>query len=82
MSCGEEGFAEVARDDLFRGADGREVDASIPAEEHIDVRRYTMELGEGEDSGFLSAFRRFGMTKASGGGQKGFEQLGDAGLMH
>jgi hypothetical protein len=40
VASGEEGFAEVAGDDFFLVADGGEVDASVPAEEYIDVRRY------------------------------------------
>jgi hypothetical protein len=40
---GEEAFSEVAGDDSFFGADGGEVDAGVPAEEYIDVRRYTAE---------------------------------------
>jgi len=31
MACGEEGFSEVAGDDFFRGADGGEIDARVPA---------------------------------------------------
>jgi hypothetical protein len=33
VAGGEEGFAEVAGDDFFFGADGGEIDASVPAEE-------------------------------------------------
>ena len=33
VTGGEEGFAEVAGDDFFFGADGGEVDAGVPAEE-------------------------------------------------
>jgi len=40
----EEGLAEVASDDLFRIADGGEVDAGVPAEQKIDVRRYLFEV--------------------------------------
>ena len=40
----EEGFSEVAGNDFFRVADGREVDAGVPSEEKIDVRRYLLEL--------------------------------------
>ncbi len=39
---GKQGFAEVASDNFFGGADGGEVDARIPAEKYIDVRRYTL----------------------------------------
>jgi len=42
---GEEAFAEVAGDDLFRIADGGEIDARVPAEEYIDVGRYMIEVG-------------------------------------
>ena len=62
VAGGEEGFAEVAEDDLFRVADGGEVDAGIPAQEYIDVGRYTLKLGGGQDSRFLTGLRRFGMT--------------------
>jgi hypothetical protein len=40
VACGEEAFAEVAGDDLFFVADGGQVDAGVPAEKYIDVRRY------------------------------------------
>jgi hypothetical protein len=50
VAGGEEGFAEVAGDDFFRIADGGEVDAGVPTEEYIDVRRYMLELFGGEDS--------------------------------
>jgi hypothetical protein len=42
VAGGEEGFAEVAGDDFFRVADGGQVDAGIPMQEYIDVRRYIM----------------------------------------
>ena len=85
MACGEEAFTEVAGDDLFRVADGREVDAGVPAEKYIDVCRYTLQLGEGRDSRFLTApLARFGMTRGCRGGRskEGFEQLGDTGGVH
>src|SRR5579864_592548 len=41
MLGGEEGFAEVAGDDFFGVADGGEIDAGVPVEKYIDVRRYT-----------------------------------------
>jgi hypothetical protein len=41
MAGGEEAFAEVAGDDILGVADGGQVDAGVPAEEYIDVRRYT-----------------------------------------
>jgi hypothetical protein len=44
VAGGEEGFAEVAGDYFFGIADGGEIDASIPAEKYIDVRRYMLEL--------------------------------------
>src|SRR5208282_6180312 len=55
VTRGEEGFAEVAGDDFFGVADGGEVDAGIPADEYIDVCRYMLQLGGGQDSGFLVA---------------------------
>jgi hypothetical protein len=41
MAGGEQAFAEVAGDDILGVADGGQVDAGVPAEEYIDVRRYT-----------------------------------------
>jgi len=86
IAGGEEALAEVAGYDFFGVADGGEVDAGIPAEEYIDVRRYTMQLGGGQDCRFLSGFRRFGMTTAlrdcDWGAEEGVEQLGDAGRVH
>ena len=64
VAGGEEALAEVTGDDLFGVADGGQVDAGIPAEEYIDVRRYTLELRGGEDSRFLTGVRRFRMTRA------------------
>ena len=37
MEAGEEAFAEVAADDLFRVADGREVDAAVPLEDKLKI---------------------------------------------
>lgn len=44
MLGGEQGFAEVAGDDVFGVADGGEVDARIPVDEYIDVCRYISQL--------------------------------------
>ena len=44
----EEGFAEVAGNDLVRVADSGEVGAGVPAQQKIDVRRYLIELGGSE----------------------------------
>ena len=67
MAGGEEGFAEVAGDYFFWIPDGGEVDAGVPVEEYIDVRRYMLELGGREDSRFL-AMRPLGMTRVWDGG--------------
>ena len=56
MAGGEEAFAEVAGHYLFPVANGGQVDARVPAEKYIDVRRYIMQLGNGED-GFPGASR-------------------------
>ena len=61
----------MASHNFFFVADGGEVDAGVPVQEYIDVRRYILELDGGEDSGFLSGFRRFGMTKVWGGDFEG-----------
>jgi hypothetical protein len=83
VAGGEEGFAEVAGDDFFFAADRCEVDAGVPVEKYIDVCRYMLELGGGEDSRFLTGKRRrFGMTRVWGSGKKGLEQFGDAGGVH
>jgi hypothetical protein len=69
MAGGEEGFAEVAGDDFFGIADGGEVNAGVPAEEYIDVRRYTVQLRRRQNSRFLTGpSARFGMTRVCGGG--------------
>jgi hypothetical protein len=44
VAGGEEALAEVAGDDFFGVTDGGEVDAGIPAEKYIDVRRYIMQV--------------------------------------
>ena len=51
----------MASDDVFGVADGGEVDAGVPSEEYIDVRRYILELGGGQDNRFLVA-TLLGMT--------------------
>ncbi len=48
MSGREKGFAEMTGDDLLGLAHRSEVDAGVPAEQHIDVRRYILQLGFGE----------------------------------
>jgi hypothetical protein len=82
MARGEEGFAEVTGNYFFWIADGGEVDAGVPEEKYIDVRRYMLELGDREDSRFPSTALRasltgplapFGMTKICGGEQKGLQ---------
>jgi len=73
----------VAGYDFFWVADGCEVDAGVPAEEYIDVRRYVLELGRGEDSRFLAGpSARLGMTIVWDWSQERFEQFGDAGGVH
>ena len=62
MAGGEEAFAEVTGHDLFFVADASQVHAGVPALKHIDVRRYILQLGGGEDSGFRGA-SRLGMTR-------------------
>ena len=67
----EEGLAEMAGDDLFRGTDGGEIDARVPAQQKIDVRRYLIQRGGGK--------------RGAGGGravEKGLEQLGDPEGVH
>jgi len=67
----EEGLAEMAGDDLFRGTDGGEIDARVPAQQKIDVRRYLIQRGGGK--------------RGAGGGcavEKRLEQLGDPGGVH
>ena len=68
---------------FFWVADGGQVDAGVPVVEYIDVRRYTLELGGGEDSRFFTGpLARFGMTRTWGGGQERLEQFGYAGGVH
>jgi hypothetical protein len=71
VAGGEEGFAEVAGHDFFRIADGGEVDAGVPVEKYIDVRRYMIAEGvvgsESSVVGFL---------------QEGLKEVGDAGGVH
>jgi hypothetical protein len=79
----EQALAEVAGYYFFFVADGGQVDAGVPVEKYIDVRRYIFELSGGEDSRFLTGpSARFGMTRLSGGGYEGLEQFGDAGRVH
>jgi hypothetical protein len=40
VAGGEQALAEVTSDNFLGIADGGEVDASVPAEQYIDVRRY------------------------------------------
>jgi hypothetical protein len=68
VAGGEEAFAEVAGYDFFGVADAGEVDAGVPAEEYIDVRRYMLELGGGQDNRFLVA-SLVGMTSGLGDGR-------------
>ena len=55
----EEGLAEMAGDDLFRGTDGGEIDARVPAQQKIDVRRYLIEL-PGSQRGVEEGDQEFG----------------------
>jgi hypothetical protein len=85
VAGGEEAFAEVTSDDFFGIADCGEVDAGVPAEKYIDVRRYMLELRGRENSRFLTGpLARFGMTRVLGSGRvkEWFEQFGDAGIGH
>ena len=77
----EQALAEVAGYDFFGIADGSEVDAGVPAEQYIDVRRYTLQLSGGQDSRFLVA-SLLGMTRGGAGREEWVEQFGDAGLVH
>jgi hypothetical protein len=58
----EEALAEVSCHDMFWIADCGEVDAGIPAEEYIDVRRYILQLSGREDSRFLHSAVAFAPT--------------------
>src|SRR5579864_17621 len=84
MAGGEEALAEVASHDLVGVANGSEVDAGVPADKYIDVCRYTLKLCGGQERGFLTGLRRFGMTWIRGGWylQERSQQLGDAGGAH
>jgi hypothetical protein len=96
MAGGEEGFAEVAGDDFFTVANGGEVDAGIPAAQYIDVRRYMLELGGGEDSRVFPIVYCFEMTGVcelvlcntgiilyyNRCNEERFQQLCDAGRVH
>lgn len=62
----EERFAEVAGDDVFRGADRSEADASVPTQQYIYIRRYTSQLARGKWGAF----------------DKGREQSRDSGRLH
>jgi hypothetical protein len=66
VAGGEEGFAKVASDNLFRVADGGQVDAGIPAKQYIDIRRYVV-------TEHIVGRRR---------PEEGDEEFGDAGGMH
>ena len=66
---GEEGFAEVAGDDFIGVADGCEVGAGVPAEEYIDVGRYTFELGRGE------RFQQVGLEQGRDAGRVHEEEI-------
>lgn len=71
MTGGEKGFAEVAGHDIVCAADGGQIDAGIPAKQHIDVCRYMFELC-GRQNGLLAAWR---VKRIS---EKGVEQFGEA----
>jgi hypothetical protein len=72
VACGKEGFAEVASDNLFRIADGGEIDAGIPAEKYIDERRYTL---------IERVVSRRALVAGRHPQERG-EQFGDAGGVH
>jgi hypothetical protein len=40
----ESGFSKVAGDYFFRIADSGEIDAGIPSEQYIDIRRYMIKF--------------------------------------
>jgi hypothetical protein len=83
VTGGEEGFAKVARHDVFGIADGGEVDAGIPAQEYIDVCRYMLEL-RGRQKSRLLTLARGGMILvwSTGQAKEWFEQFGDAARVH
>ena len=67
VAGGEEAFTEVAGDDVFRVADGGEVDPRIPVGEYIDVSRYMVEII------FCQGLRRV---------EERMEKFGDVGQIH
>ena len=67
VAGGKQRLSEVAGDDLLGIADGGEVDAGVPAEKYIDVRRYIIQLG-GRELGWC--------------GQERLQQFRDAGGIH
>lgn len=92
MAGGKEALAEVTGDDLFRVADGSEVDAGVPAKEYIDVRRYILEVfrrkflvvGGANNCRLTGRLARFGMTRdlGSSGAEEWLQQFGDAARVH
>jgi hypothetical protein len=58
MSGSEKRFAEMTGDDLLGLAHRSEVYAGVPAEQYIDVRRYSLQLGfdEGNRKEWLQQF--------------------------
>ena len=66
VAGGEERLPEMPGDDLFGGADGGEIDACIPAQHKIDVRRYLIQGGGGKRNLV----------------EEGLEQVGNAGGVH
>jgi len=93
VAGGEQGLAEVASDNLFGIANGSQVDAEIPANQYIDIRRYMFQLGMGKSTLFLlvvspiGVFRCWmcrvrGIPRLDGKLQKRLEQLGDPGSVH
>lgn len=64
VDTGEEAFAEVAADDLFGVADGREIGAGVPAEKEVKV---SAELG-------------VEVGRDGRAGEVGFEERGDLGF--
>jgi hypothetical protein len=66
--------------DMFRPADGSQIDADVPAEQEIEVGADLVELDrtEGRDCRFLVA-SLLGMTGAC---KEGGQEVGDAGGVH
>jgi len=64
VARGEYGFAEVTSDDFVGSANSGEIDAGIPAQQKIDVRRYMIELGRSEVRGFEKRLQEFGDTSS------------------